>query len=59
MLRVGAIAAALLLLPELAGMGWFGWEAPLWARATLAVTALASLALLPAAPLRSATAGAG
>ncbi len=59
MLRVGAIAAALLLLPELAGIDWFGWEAPLWARAALAATALASLALLPASPLRSATASAG
>jgi hypothetical protein len=54
MLRVGAIASALLVLPDLTGSGWFGWDAPLWARALLAAAALASLALLPASPLRSA-----
>jgi hypothetical protein len=54
LLRVGSIAAALLLLPGLTGSGWFGWDAPLWARAMLAAAALASLALLPASPARSA-----
>jgi hypothetical protein len=47
-LRVVAMAAALLLLPD-----WFGWTAPLWAKATLAAAALATLALLPSSPLRA------
>ena len=47
-LRVASMAAALLLLPD-----WFGWTAPLWAKATLAAAALATLALLPSSPLRA------